>query len=94
MFKLTSSGTNSSAGTYVFGISTNSADHYALWLGPRTASDGSELPYNNTTNIQKNALFRVTKQGKITAIAGTIGGWTITEAALESKNQDIYLSNT
>lgn len=44
---------------------------YRLWIG--NASSGS-------------AVFRVTKAGAVTAIAGTIGGWTLASTTLSANN--------
>ena len=91
-FKLTNSSASGFTEGYVFGISTKPTDHYALWLGPKKDNNGEDLPYNSTENIKNNALFRVTKQGKIAATAGTIGGWTIDKNGIISTSmpENVY----
>lgn len=64
--------------TYVE-LNSASDNTYAIWAGSSAAT---------------SAKFSVTKEGKIKANEGTIGGWTLTKTSFSSNNNGIGMAST
>lgn len=60
---------SSGSGSSYVGLSSNTSDTYAIWLGNSTAS---------------SAPFRVSRAGALTSTSGSIGGWSLSTSALTS----------
>ena len=67
---------SSGSGSSYVGLSSNTSDTYAIWLG---------------NSVAGSAPFRVSRTGSMTATSGSVGGWTLAANLLYSGTGSSYV---